>query len=717
MERHSRYVDALEELLRQSASLKDLWWFREGLEQLYVNSLKRQPAGKAPAEDELQLAKSRGQFVCYSLGLFSHAMHNGHPLAGPEHEALGNAAVGVARKWIDLLMQSTSTYLKELTTEWLYLADQAQPVECFQRYTRAKRKKSKKKKKASSSTADGAAESKGDDDGDEEGDELFAGALKPGEESRPQHRTDRHVANVLESSQCLGGIMAALSRQPTVRVFDSEFNVLESVRRCVVEELRSAIRLAAQSSKGGALTRPSDMAIRLTAVQDAVMRATEGGMFFGRLIQQIFEEENSSGNLTAPGTVVHPAKTTPTSERFAEKMAQWFTRFINVGLKAPTATGVVYAPRLHGYQNDKRASSRMFSLGGLQAELFANSVELQHLAGSLGVTGVRVVEAELLAQVAMHAVTLKSFMTANRDALGSFHDHVDRPSEWVPAVKSLTSLDKLGVCLMNIGHTVILRQLLRDSLGRCVEHALPSTAAVAEVAARQSRSSGDVWKATRLFAADLGVESSRDESLLSALAPVVSTVDAAKMWMLAPEALACAFLSPVWKGQKYLFDLHAFANNAHAMVPAMHQLLVALHGLCIGKLGSEHGRHESLNTIEGWERRFLKCASFNVLNAQQKGTPVKNVPWEQVLSLERFTVISPFVCRSDMEKWLPYPLVHAVVVDSSSGGKGKVDQFVAAANSSAGALGDKSVSNAQASGRFAAVGSAGAGAGAGAGAS
>ena len=70
------------------------------------------------------------------------------------------------------------------------------------------------------------------------------------------------------------------------------------------------------------------------------------------------------------------------------------------------------------------------------------------------------------------------------------------------------------------------------------------------------------------------------------------------------------------------WTVSAFTNNAHAMVPAMHQLLVAFHALAIGNLGTAHGRHASMSSVEGWERQFLKCSSFNVLRLQQKGAAI-----------------------------------------------------------------------------------------------
>ena len=73
-------------------------------------------------------------------------------------------------------------------------------------------------------------------------------------------------------------------------------------------------------------------------------------------------------------------------------------QFIAVGLKSPNVTGVVFSPCAKGYVSDKRAS-RVFSLGGLKAELFANSTELQHVAMALGPVGIRVAEGDLLAEV------------------------------------------------------------------------------------------------------------------------------------------------------------------------------------------------------------------------------------------------------------------------------------------------------------------------------
>ena len=80
----------------------------------------------------------------------------------------------------------------------------------------------------------------------------------------------------------------------------------------------------------------------------------------------------------------------------------------------------------------------------------------------------------------------------------------------------------------------------------------------------------------------------------------------------------------------------AFVNNAHVVMPAVHALLVSLHSLSITKLGySGASGDATLDTVEGWQCLFLKCAAFNVLRLQQKGTPMKNAPWEQVFCLER----------------------------------------------------------------------------------
>ena len=80
----------------------------------------------------------------------------------------------------------------------------------------------------------------------------------------------------------------------------------------------------------------------------------------------------------------------------------------------------------------------------------------------------------------------------------------------------------------------------------------------------------------------------------------------------------------------------AFVNNAHVVVPAIHSILVALHGVTVSKLGNAPpGGNTDLDTVEGWEGIFLKCASFNVLRLQQNESPTKKMPWEQVFCLEQ----------------------------------------------------------------------------------
>lgn len=127
--------------------------------------------------------------------------------------------------------------------------------------------------------------------------------------------------------------------------------------------------------------------------------------------------------------------------------------------------------------------------------------------------------------------------------------------------------------------------------GRCVWWRLraPQVGIRADVAAVPVQ-------AARQLAADAGrIANKRDESLSAALGTVVgtwwhrmaeafchrtaltpsctmqstATNEDARLWQLAPQALACVFASPVWKGARYMFDKQGTASAATMWKPAV----------------------------------------------------------------------------------------------------------------------------------------------------
>ena len=197
--------------------------------------------------------------------------------------------------------------------------------------------------------AGGEAETKGDDLEDE----VATVGLKPGEESRPNHRDEVHMeACVLTASapslalfavaspthtcavpvracaaalSMLSGASAASSpcwrSRPTYACTTTTSTSCTACERCSCLSCdtpsASALRVARRYAgchptrravpwhagclltwtlrcdvQSGSLSRPSDMAYRLSVVQDAMLRATAQGMPFAHVIEQVMDEEN-----------------------------------------------------------------------------------------------------------------------------------------------------------------------------------------------------------------------------------------------------------------------------------------------------------------------------------------------------------------------------------------------------------------------------------------
>lgn len=121
--------------------------------------------------------------------------------------------------------------------------------------------------------AGGEAETKGDDLEDE----VATVGLKPGEESRPNHRDEVHMeacvgtllgfvrrrlththvcracpclcCSAINAERCLSSIISMLAVAPHLRVYNHDFDLMHSVRAMFVSELRHTIRLGAAGGK------------------------------------------------------------------------------------------------------------------------------------------------------------------------------------------------------------------------------------------------------------------------------------------------------------------------------------------------------------------------------------------------------------------------------------------------------------------------------------
>lgn len=105
------------------------------------------------------------------------------------------------------------------------------------------------------------------------------------------------------------------------------------------------------------------------------------------------------------------------------------------------------------------------------------------------------------------------------------------PIVW-PRVVFMPPPDTKALCLamVNIGHALVLRSLLKGALGESVNEVMPALGMVADDTQQQSASSTGMWRAARLLAADAGRSTAeRDESLNEAFGRLMG--ECACVWL------------------------------------------------------------------------------------------------------------------------------------------------------------------------------------------
>ena len=345
---------------------------------------------------------------------------------------------------------------------------------------------------------------------------------------------------------------------------------------------------------------------------------------------------------------------------------------------------LVYCPERHRFQSAVESRTRE----PLYAETLLSAPELDALFRVLGADGARCLDGAL-ARAAVdemarckkcvcgkHAV--KALEACRRGALGG---------DWVPhaaALREAGYLDQLVDAAIKLGNLLALRNLGREALARTSHVAAPHLLKTALLAldtldAATACKAAPPWLLPPprkhhdpTYHRDVGDEDSplyralvadspygaapfeRDGNLHAEAAGLVDSVDE---WALLPTAFAVALSADAWKPARWVPALNAFDNGHHVISLAIR----ALAHVSSGPPGD--ARAAQLATTRVADFVAAGAAAVTWMRLHEKEPHFCELPLRAQCAFLEAVALGANLPRSFLEEHLPYPVIHASLMD------------------------------------------------------
>lgn len=236
-----------------------------------------------------------------------------------------------------------------------------------------------------------------------------------------------------------------------------------------------------------------------------------------------------------------------------------------------------------------------------------------------------------------------------------------------------------------------MSQMLHASLGECLRSLNPSLCSAVSSVRESVLPFGDTSVSIPLYtlSVDLGANPAIDLGLAASIASLIKSQEpsiSARNLALFPAAAAAIFASESWENTDYILSYEAFERNEHCMIFAISKLVTCFFGdeslfgaaasaeakTSSSSSGGDVSRTSGINGVGNLQlmaEAYLRMSSQVLLTLRSvELTAYPTRPLRGMcLLLELFVRFSPAADRRSLEKYLPYSLLHASLVEISLG--------------------------------------------------
>lgn len=479
----------------------------------------------------------------------------------------------------------------------------------------------------------------------------------------------------------------------TVIIHDTIFRPSEFARSAVLVYMQQQIPACFFDSSGKTLHRPTAVERSLAGALSAAERAATyvqvdyAGYLASLLMDPARSEEPTTKlDLDEDGAPVPPKLLSRGHSPIAEQAASFYVRLVR---RLPH--GVVYCPSRSGFKTIPHAGVQP-NADDSAVDKYLSSHELEAYVRVVGADGARCLDKALTAAAVDEMAKVKRYVCFKDNTL---RQHLERvkdgilSGEWAPAALELRAagaLDDLLRAATRLGNVLELRRLVREHAYRAAQRAAPHLAATARLALDAAKISANkssliATPSWLLAAADAEFIERRDPTfaengdfdcppyerdgtLYEEAKALLETPDE---WRLLPYAFAAALVANDWKSARWIPDLQALDNGAHASSAALKALAHCFNGLPPDAPGAAQ---EAKAVVA----RFIEAAAACLKWMRLHEKDFADLPVRAMAAYIELVATDAAIPRSFLEKHLPYAVIHASLMDIAMGHQSADDE-------------------------------------------
>lgn len=630
---HTRFVDDIDALLMEYASLNELWYWRDLFLESFTTSFREGPV--------------QPLFIMAYLQLLSEFPSNATENIPGEREEIGTQCVHYAETMLGEIVQHVEQLLKRFVKYQSYLDAQLAEINAAL-IMQTKRKDFKPPKD-------------------------FVNPVVPGSESFFRNRPNLERIRLLIRNA--HQLFSAMNEVESITIYNQSFVPREFLFEKLVALLKALLRSNSTVEITGddkrierIIQRPSVLegfANSVVNVLTSVQRYVD--INIDDILRQVFLSEcwvsplgkdNSLDYITAEEADIK------FEGSFLSNYVTWYGDFVSKKLLPSSPGVIVYSPARKGFISKSGSA--------FKAELYCDLNELRSLCTLIGPYGVKMIDREILKFIASNINGVKDHVSQNRQNLDELSKNFYSELACNETLKKMRDVDGFIARVIGIGNALCFRDLLHEALQLVVEERTPYISRVVSNELNQYRINTFLFPEflpAVSLAVDCGLRVGvADQGLKKSLNRVVGSADAPLLDLL-PYMFAASFTASFWRDAQYRAVIEGHTNNVHTLAKSINYMIILFKTIT----SSNPTEKDMVNQL----RIFLEISSILLLRmARTPVKPDKNSPIDFpsiIIFMDKFLQESPLLTRDALEACIPYALLRnewkAVYSASSKQGK------------------------------------------------
>jgi len=614
---HTRFVDEIEVILDNYASLKGLYYWKDLVYEAFDRSIKDGP--------------NQPLHALSFVNLISEWPSNISVYNAEDREEIGRECVSLGEKYLNDISNMIAALLNEIAKHYILFDSQLADVNAA--YPLLQKRKDYRPPKD------------------------FVPPETPGLESEYKRRPQLDRLRFYERNTWY--LCSVLNEIESMTIYDHKFTPREFLREKLSETFRKFLRsissteIKDEKHVEKVLQRPSVLERHIN-VYTSVLKLVENfvDINVGELCREVLLSEVCIPAVVKTGSFdwvtiddTEFKYETPSGSKLIGIIVNWYYDFLSKKLTIP---GICYSPSRLGFVS---RSGLLF-----RAEFYSDIDELKALCRLIGPYGVKLIERETIKYVLNNATSIKDSLSHNKQALEELSSGYHNENSCNEALKKIRDVDTILNKSVNIGNALYFRDILREALRQTVEERAPyiynTIATMFKQYKKNTYMIPDFLPADAL-ASEIGLPlGTADQALKRILLKAFSPTDGGLITLL-PYLYAGSFISSLWKEAQFKPLIEAYNNNVHSIAKCINSITVSLNSI----LSTSKDEREMFNLL----RIFVEVSSVILLRlSRSSNKPDKNTPTDfssLIIFMDRFVQESPLLTRDVLENNLPYSLL------------------------------------------------------------